>query len=283
MTLYPHAGVAIAFSPRLDALLAEAAPRLRYLAREITLIHVGAPSAKKELMLKESLRKAGLDEQMPIHWGRGTPHTAIIDAIRTREIDLLLLGALERERPIRYYMGSVAHNLVREAPCSLMLFTAPRKVPERMSRITVVTDYSESALIALTRAQRLAEREGADRLFVLRVLPKYGEAMAMADGFGRQEAVVYQQSTIQEEGSLLQDFVDAAGHVEVPVEPHVVEGHPGPTVAHFVREHQVELLAMPSSVGFGHIFERLFPSGMEWLLREIPCNLWVIRERLTSG
>jgi hypothetical protein len=37
---------------------------------------------------------------------------------------------------------------------------------------------------------------------------------------------------------------------------------------------------MPSSSQTSHFFERLFPSDMEWVLREIPCNLWVARERL---
>ena len=39
-----------------------------------------------------------------------------------------------------------------------------------------------------------------------------------------------------------------------------------------------ELLVMPSAGGSGHFFERLFPSDMEWVLREIPCTLWVIRD-----
>ena len=176
-------------------------------------------------------------------------------------------------------MGSVAHNLVREAPCSLVLFTEPRPQPEPMRQVALVTDYSEGSLIALVKAIRFAEQEGAERVLVVRVLSDYGEAMVMADGVRREQAEVYQVVNRQEEQDMLQDFVDAAGRAEVPVEPHCIEGHPGKAVAGFVRKHGVDLLVMPASSGFGHFFERLFPSDMEWLLREIPCNLWVVRER----
>lgn len=279
MKLYQNAGVAVAFSPRLRGLLTEVAQRARYLASTFSLIHVGRHTPEKEARLQEALLEAGLSDDIPVHWAEGAPDDAIIRTIQQQQLDLLVAGALEREKTIRYFMGSVAHNLVREAPCSLVLFTDPRPDPEPIRQLAVVTDYSEGALIAFMKAIRFAEQEGAERVFVVRVLSQYGEAMVLADGVRREQAEVYQVVNLQEERDMLQDFVDAAGLVEVPVEPHCVEGHPGPAVAQFVRKHGVDLLVMPASSGFGHFFERLFPSGMEWLLRELPCNLWVIRER----
>src|SRR5690606_13816654 len=110
----------------------------------------------KEARLREAARAAGLPEDTPIHWMSGPPAEAILRAVEQQQVDLLMAGALEKEAPLRYYLGAVAHNLVREAPCSLLLFTEPRRTPEPFRRVVVVTDYSEGALVAFVKALRFA-------------------------------------------------------------------------------------------------------------------------------
>ena len=283
MNLYQHVGVAVAFSPRLKALLAEAAFHGTRLGRRLGLIHAGAETPEKERRLREALGEASLPDETPIHWApQGSPDEAILRVVEQQQMDLLMAGALERERPLRYYLGSVAHNLVREAPCSLLLLTDPSPAPEPFRRIVVVTDYSESAVVALAKALRFAAMEEAVEVevHVIRVLSQYGEAMLLSEGVRRERAQDYQARTTAEEEALLADFVVAAGRHEVPVEAHVVEGRTGLVVAQFVRQRQADLLVMPSSNRQSHFFERLFPSDMEWVLREIPCNLWVAREQI---
>lgn len=278
MSLYRNAGLAVTFSPRLDALLAEAAHREAFLFSTLSLIHAGPATSKSEDGFRKALKRAGLPEDTPIYFEEGQPDEAILRAVRRLDIDFLIAGAIERERAYRYYMGSVAHNLVRQSPCSLLLFTEPSVEPQPFRNVCLVTDYSEGSLIALVKTLRYAEREGAERVFVLRALSQYGEALVLSEGLRREQATEYQKSNLQEEMALLQDFVDAAGHTEVPVEPYCIPGHPGTVIARFVPDHSVDLLVMSSSARFGHFFERLFPSDMEWLLREIPCNMWVVRE-----
>ena len=140
INLYQNAGVAVAFSPRLRGLLGEVARRAEYLAETFSLIHVGACTPDKEARLKDALLEAGLPEDLPIHWAEGAPHDAIIGTVERHQLDLLLAGAIEREKTLRYFMGSVAHNLVREAPCSLVLFTEPRPQPEPMRQVALVTE-----------------------------------------------------------------------------------------------------------------------------------------------
>jgi nucleotide-binding universal stress UspA family protein len=281
MSLYQQLGVAVAFSPRLHALLSEAAFHGARFGGRINLIHAGAQTAEKEGRLREAIRKSGLPEETAIHWaGGGSPDEAILRVVEQQQIDFLMAGALERERPLRYYLGSVAHNLVREAPCSLLLLTDPNSTPGPFRRIVVVTDYSESALVAFAKALRFATVEEAEAVHVVRVLSEYGEAMLLSDGVRRERAESYQARTKAEEEALLADFVVSAGRHEVPVEAHVIEGRTGRVVAEFVRRQQADLLVMPSASRQSHFFERLFPSDMEWVLREIPCNLWVARERL---
>jgi len=281
MSLYPHLGVAVAFSPRLRNLLAEAAAHWPRFSEKVSLLHAGPHSPEKEEALRDALRDAGLPIDTAIHWSpSGSPADAILRMVDQHQIDLLLAGALERERPLRYYLGSVAHNLVRHSPCSLLLLTEPSAEPKPFRDIVVVTDYSEAAAVAFARVLRFTVQNGADAVHVVRVLSQYGEAMILSEGVRRAHAEAYHARTKAEEKSLLADFVASAGVQGAPVEPHVLEGRTGVVIAQFVRETKADLLVMPSSSQTSHFFERLFPSDMEWVLREIPCNLWVARERL---
>ncbi len=279
MILYQHLAAAVAFSPRLDALLAETAERARTMAGRVSLIHAGAQTDEKEARLRESIVAAGLPPDIEIFWVQGAaPDDAILRAVRENDVDLLLAGALEKEKPIRYYLGSVAHNLVREAPCSLIILPDPKSPAAPTRRIVLVTDFSDQTMIALTKTVRWAEEVKAERVYVIRVIPQYGSAMVLSEGVRRDRAKTYQASTRAEEESLLTDLVDAVGPADVHIETRVVEGRTGYEAAQFVRNENADLLVMPSAGGSGHFFERLFPSDMEWVLREIPCTLWVIRD-----
>lgn len=280
MNLYNHLGAAIAFSPRLDAVLAEAVHHADVFSSRLSLIHAGSDTPEKEARLREAMQKAGIPEDTNIYWRSGPPASAILSAVEQFDIDVLMAGALEKERPLRYYLGSVAHDLVRESPCSLLLLTEPRTEPKPVRRIVMVTDFSEHSLIALSKAIRFAEREGAERVFVIRVLPEYGLAMLLSEGVRRERARSYTDAHRTREQEQLQNLIDAAGYNSVSVEPRCIEGHTGYVAAQFARQEEADLLVMPSIGSHGHFFERLFPSDMEWVLREIPCNLYVVRERM---
>jgi nucleotide-binding universal stress UspA family protein len=280
MSLYQHIGVAVAFSPRLLPLLTEAAVRWPRLGKQLTLIHAGEFSEVKEAALHQAMAQAGIPVSTPIQWVTGAPDEAILRAVEQRDIDLLIAGALEKESALRYFLGSVAHNLVREAPCSLLLFTEPSTTPKQFRHIVAVTDYSEGSMVAFLKALRFAEQEGAERLFVVRVVPTFGEAMTISAGGRPLRPDAYEALSLAEEQALLQDFVDAAGHATVDVVPICIEGHTGFVAAQFARDQEADLLVMPSSSHQSHFFEKLFPSDMEWVLREIPCNLWVAREHM---
>lgn len=279
MGLYRNVAVAIAFSPRLEALLAESIHRARLFDAPLSLIHAGELTPEKETRLRQAMQQTGVPEETEIHWVSGSPDAAILNAVDRHGIDLLLAGALEKERPIRYYLGSVAHKLVREAPCSLMLVTRPQEEPQPMRRLVFVTEYSEQALIALMKAIRVAEKESSEQIFAIRVLAQYGTAMVLSEGVRMERARAYQSTNRVQEQALLNDLVNAAGSSRVPIQAHVVEGHTGYVAAQFARDHDADLLVLPSVGGRGHFFERLFPSDMEWVLREIPCNLWIVREQ----
>jgi len=278
MQIYQHIAVAVRMSPRLSPLLAEAGRMAERLNARLSLIHIGQGDEGHEF--GQALEKAGLPPDTSVYHGRGSPAHAIIEVAEQRNVDLLIAGALEKERVFRYFLGSVARTLVREAECSLMLFTEPKLEPEPVRRIVVITDFSEMSMIALRKAIVLASKEPVEVIEVVRVHSRFGEAMAMSRGADQGEMAEYLGRTAAEEKSLLADFIDGAGYAPVEIRPVYLEGMAGAVAAKYAHQVRADLLVMPSERPHAAFLERIFPSDMEWVLREIPCNLWVVREKI---
>ena len=80
---------------------------------------------------------------------------------------------------LRLFLGNVARRLVREARCSVMLFTKPAREPQPLrSFVFFVSDFSEHAQRAL-ETLRLAEQEQCENLYAIRVYTSFDAARAM--------------------------------------------------------------------------------------------------------
>src|SRR5439155_12408915 len=116
-----------------------------------------------------ALSELELPANSPIHYHEGDPAVAILEAARANEVDLIVAGALEKESVLRQFLGNVARRIVREAPCSVMLFTKPAEQPMPFCRIVLMAEYSDHGLAALHKALRLAELEECEKLYVIRL------------------------------------------------------------------------------------------------------------------
>src|SRR5450432_1570880 len=129
---YQNIAVAATFSPRFHQVLAEARRVRDHFGATLSLIYVGQRDATTERKFAEALTALRLPADSVIHYEEGDPATAILAAARKRELQLLVAGALEKAAVHRQFLGNVARRLVREASCSLMLFTAPELQPKPM-------------------------------------------------------------------------------------------------------------------------------------------------------
>src|SRR2546428_12377535 len=116
------------------------------------------------------LTKLPLPADSMIHYQPGDPAEAILRTLTREKIDMIVAGALEKEVVLHPFLGNVARRLVREAACSVMLFTKPEREPKPLRRIVFVADYSEHARNALKKTFQLALAESCERLYVIRVI-----------------------------------------------------------------------------------------------------------------
>jgi nucleotide-binding universal stress UspA family protein len=263
---YKTIAVATTFSPRFKQVLAEAKRIRDRFSADLHLIHVGRRTEETPGKFAEVLAELKLPADSAIHYEEGDPAEAILTALKREKIDLLIAGALEKEIVLHQFLGNVARRLVREANCSVMLFTRPQKDPKPLRRIVFVADHSKQELAALKTTLMLAEEESCERLYVIGIITAFDEARAsIADN------ATHQPNHGEEER--LEEFVLSAGATEVPIETRFIRGATGLAASDFVRSVEADLLVVPLLKPA----VRQLPSNIAWVSDVIPCNLWIVR------
>jgi len=269
---YKTVAVATTFSPRFKHVLAEAKRIRDRFGAELHLIHVGKPNQETPRKFSEVFAELGLPADSPIHYEEGDPAAAILAALARENIDVLVAGALEKEIVLHPFLGNVARRLVREANCSVMLFTHPEKKPKPLRRIVFIADHSQQELIALKTTLMLAEAEMCERLYVIGIITAFDEARAsIADD--ASDAATHKPKDAEEDA--LEEFVLSAGATEVPIETRFIRGATGLAASDFVRSVEADLLVVPLPKSRETV-QRL-PGNIAWVSDVIPCNLWIVR------
>ncbi len=274
---YQRIAVASTFSPRFEQVLAEAKRVRDRLGSELNLIYVGERDAQTDERFAVALAELGLPKDSLIHYQQGSPADAILSVIEAQGVELIVAGALEKEAIIRQFLGNVARRLVREAHCSVMLFTKPEREPKPLRTIVFyVPEYSDHARAALERALQLAVKEQCEHFHVIRVYTTFDAARATLRANPEIEDAPDQPlaRTLEEEQDALDGFIEAAGTSDVPIEGRCIRGNTGFAASDFVQAVEANLLVVPveataESDGL--------PGHIAWVTDVIPCNLWVIR------
>ncbi|MGI8957732.1 MAG: universal stress protein [Chthoniobacterales bacterium] len=270
-TPYKSIAVAAGFSPRFHQVLAEANRVRDRFGAQLSMIFVGKRDATTEAKFNEAIAQLKLPGDSAVHYEEGDPATGILAAARKLSLDLLVAGALGKKPVLRQFLGDVARRLVREATCSVMLFTQPEVEPKPLRHIVFMAEYSEHAQGALRRTLRLAEKEKCERLYVIRNYTSFDKARAArriksGKGTGR---------TLEEEEIALQDFILAAGNTAVPIEARCIRGNTGFAASNFVQAVEANLLVVPLETKPEP--KPKLPSRIAWVTDVIPCNLWIVR------
>jgi nucleotide-binding universal stress UspA family protein len=269
---YKTIAVATTFSPRFKQVLSEAKRIRDRFSANLHLIHVGRRNDEASSKFRAVLAELDLPGDSPIHYEEGEPAEAILGALAREKIDMVVAGALEKEIVLHPFLGNVARRLVREAPCSVMLFTHPSKNPKALRRIVFIADCSADRLDALKATLRLAEAEECKRLYVIGIITAFDEARAsIADESTGAPPHTWDHGN----DDALEQFVLSAGTTDVPIETRFIRAATGLAASDFVRSVEADLLvvSMPKSEG---LVQQL-PSNIAWVSDVIPCNLWVIR------
>ena len=187
--IFEKIGIAIAFSPRLEAIIAEASKMQNGFNANLVFIHIGQKNIEDEKILKELLSKYDLLNNSKLIWQEGEPVDSILQICEEENIDLLVAGALEKESLIKYFMGSIARKLSRRVKCSMLMLTEPSVESIPLHHIVVEGSDNPKTETTIAKAIEIAKAFNVKYIDIIQETDLNKAALIRSDEFRENEMV----------------------------------------------------------------------------------------------
>ncbi len=277
VAMYQKLALAIAFSPRMEALIAEARKLIRIFDGELVLIHVGTKTPELEAQLAEVLsRHCGDLHRIKTIWKEGKPAKTILKTCEEEGVDLLVLGALKKEGLLTYYLGSVARKVIRKATCSVLTLIDPKIETTHFSKVVINGTELEITPRVIARGLKFCQAEQSSQVHILNEIKLYGFQMATAGEGTETEVATTRRKLVQDEIHYVQEILDKLDQTGLKINIKVTAGKWAVELVRYCESIEAELLIMGDEQGLTFI-DRLFPHDLEGILEELPCNLLIVK------
>ena len=272
--------IGVAFSPNLKSNIYEASRLSLFLGSKLILIHVGEKSSEKINRIETILEpfiKAGL--LFEIVFKIGDPVEVILSIAKAQMVDLLILGALQRENFLKYYVGSIARKITRQASCSVLLLIKPSV--ERVPCEHVVVNGLEHPKTkeTLDSAFFVAHKLGANKVTIVEEISQHEVSVNVEDDKSlRKSTIVKERIRLREESRVKEMVEDVPNDYKtnIIIKNQPIFGKRGYSIGHYAQMVRADLLVMnaPSKMTF---WDRLFPHDIEHILTELPTDVLIIQ------
>lgn len=277
--VFQKLGLAVTFSPNAVSLLKTAKRLQNLFGSELLLIHAGGKSIETEKLMQDILRQTDIEENSyELIWQEGDPSKVIINACKARNVDLLISGALEKESILKYYIGSVARNIMRESPCSILILTHTSTGEKPFKKFCASVQYNSLGEYAIRKAYEFAKLEKADEFVLIKEFEIPGLAITISDTGSMQETERKRAYWQREEELKLDVFAKELNLSGVELKTVCLYGKQGWVSSNYAREYNGDLLIVPLPHQKLKLFDRIFQHDIEFVFKQLPCALLIIRE-----
>ena len=275
--MYQKIALAIAFSPRMEALIAETKKLVDIFNSELILIHVGVQSPELEQKLAEILVVRGMDAaKTKILWKEGKPAKSILHTCEEEKVDLLVMGALKKEGFLTYYIGSVARKVIRKATCSVLTLIDPKLETTKFSKVVINGTQLDETPYVIQKGLEFSQAQGSDVVHILNEIRLYGLQMATAGEGSEEDVASTRRKLVQEEIHYVQQILDGLDQSGLKINIKVTAGKWAVELAKFAESIEADVLIMGDRK-VHTLLDRLFPHDLEEILMELPCNLLIVK------
>ncbi|MBY5951111.1 MAG: universal stress protein [Cyclobacteriaceae bacterium] len=276
--MYTKIALAIAFSPRIEALIAEVKRLVLLFDTELLLIHVGTKTPQLEEKLDQLLQRHGCDKlRIKVLWLEGKPVKMILKACEEEKVDLLVAGALKQEGLFKYYMGTVGRKIIRKAPCSVLTLIEPKVETSEFSRIVINGTQLEFTPQVIEQGLEFSKIVKADLVSILNEIKLYGLQMGTAGEDSEDEISQTRKRLVQNEIEYVEKIIDKLDKGNLKINIKVTGGKWAVELARFCEKTDANLLVVGDDRRL-NFFDRLFPHDLEELLSTLPCNLLIVKK-----
>ena len=269
--------IGIAFSPNLKANLFETIRISNMLDAQLIGVHVGKKSNKKEEELKKLLIDApSLKRSLKTIWQEGKPVDVILDTISNEKIDLLILGALQKENLYKYYVGSIARKLTRKAPCSVFLLIKPSVIRVPCNHVVVSGLKDPKTEQTIKMAFDISKDIGCKKITIVEEISKSDLKIKINDDITLRKATISKERLKKREDARVKKMLENIETNNINIQTQSIFGRRGYSIGHYAKVKRADLLVMsaPNKTGF---LDRIFPHDLEYILSELPTDVLIVK------
>ncbi len=275
--MYKKIGVAVAFSPRCEAIIGEAARLQKLFDADLILIHIGETKPDEKAYLEEIIEMTEVNtERLTILWKNGNPANKILTLAKKHQVDLLIAGALQKETVVKFYFGSIARKLIRKSVCSVLMLINPAYPAKAFKNIVINGTEGDNYADTIKHGIQLAKLEKARRVHVFKGIKLFGLSMALA---GEEETEQDQEETRREivgkEIAEIEHILEEIDTKGLRVNIKVASGKPGFELRKFTKRVHADLLIVKSPGHQLNFLDRIFPHYLELIMEDLPSNLLI--------
>lgn len=273
-------GIGVAFSPNLKANIHESARLSLLFQAKLVLIHVGEKSTEKTKQLEEILKPFSTQNlSYELVFKTGDPVDVILSTSKDKNVDLLILGALQRENFVKYYVGSIARKITRKAKCSVLLMIKPSVERIPCEHIVVNGLQNQKTKQAIASAFYVGHQLGAEKITIVEEIRQQEVAINVDDDKSMRKANIKKERLKMRETSRVKKIVEEIPEdylKEIVIKTQPIFGKRGYSIGHYAQMVRADLLVMnaPGKVTF---WDRLFPHDIEHILTELPTDVLIIQ------
>lgn len=272
-----------AFSPNLKANVFEAIRLTSFLNAHIYFLHVGSKSVAKEKTFTDILGDSPVkSKKLSVIWKKGEPVETIQGQCKKNNIDLLLLGAMQRENMLKFYMGSIARKLTRNAPCSVLLLIKPSLIRKPTQHIVVNAFESPQTESTVLSAFRFGKALDVKKITLVEEINRSEVAVEADDDLSLRKVTLRKEELNRRE---LTRVTEILSHIPdsllkgIKVRSQNIFGTRGYSIGHYAKVVRAELLIMNAAENRKGFLGRVFPKDLEYILSELPTDVLIIKSK----
>ncbi len=277
---FKNIAIGVAFSPNLQANLHEAARLALAFKAKLFLIHVGVESLEKRETVMNFLAAFKNDQlEYSLSFKIGNPVEVIISHLNSRSIDLIILGALQKEKILNYSMGSISRKITREAPCSVLLLIKPAVEQVVCQHIVVNGFKSEQTPTTIQKAFYVANALNSNRITIVEEIKKSELSIKVDDDATLRKANLQREKLRRKEDARVDKILEEIPEdykEGVTIEKQPIFGKRGYSISHYAQISRADLLVM-NALEKSNFWARLFPHDMEYILKELPTDVLIVK------
>ena len=283
-TLFKKILVGFAFSPNLKANIFTSLRLANSLEANIFFVHVGNKTQAKEKTFDEILNDSPVQPKFTkVLWEEGEPVQTILKLCVKNKIDLLLLGAVQRENVLKFYVGSIARKITRKAPCSVLLLIKPsiegvpskhvvvNAINEPNTEKTIKAAFEFSFLMNIPNITLVGEISQSKVNVTADDDESLKKVTEIKEGLNNEEKNRYDEILLKIPDALKENK---------KIQSQSIFGARGYSIGHYAKVARADLLVLNSEVKRSSFVSRIFPKDLEHVLSELPTDTLIIKSSI---